>query len=482
MIKEREQLLKKLLMAMDIFIVLVSCLLAYKLRENIHLLYNLDVFPGRQILGTLDTSPGYRYILPLLLFAWWAGLGYLGLYKSFRKMKFFEIVWGIVRSALLVMVFFATLVFFFKLDFVSRSLIIMSIFISCLLLITERWFIVSAVRFLRRKGYNYRNILIVGTGSRAKNFIRLVHRHSEWGLRIVGLIDAERQRLGRTVCGERVIGLFRDIPRILEKRVIDEVVFIVPRNWLSIIEKSLLACEIRGIKTSIAVDFFDMKIAHSVSSDIEGIPMVRFETTMGEEWQTCIKRLSDILLSLIGIVLMSPVFVVLVIMIKRLSPGPAIFKQVRSGLNGRKFVMYKLRTMVNGAEAGKKTIRHLNEMDGPVFKVSNDPRVTRFGKFLRLTSLDEIPQLFNVLKGDMSIVGPRPPLPSEVANYKIWQRRRLSMKPGLTCIWQTNGRNNVDFEKWMEMDLQYIDNWSLLLDFKLLLKTVPTVLFSVGAR
>ena len=207
-----------------------------------------------------------------------------------------------------------------------------------------------------------------------------------------------------------------------------------------------------------------------------------FSATVGEEWQLLIKRLFDIIFSLAGIILLFPLFVALTVIIKRVCPGPAIFKQVRSGLNGRKFIMYKFRTMINGADKEKETLNGFNEMDGPVFKMRNDPRVTKFGRFLRRTSLDELPQLFNILKGEMSFVGPRPPVSEEVEKYEIWQRRRLSMKPGLTCLWQANGRNNVDFHKWMKMDLEYIDNWSLSLDLKILLKTIPAVLFSIGAR
>jgi len=210
--------------------------------------------------------------------------------------------------------------------------------------------------------------------------------------------------------------------------------------------------------------------------------MLGFKTTVGEEWQLLVKRLSDILLSLVGIVVALPIFAIIAFTIRFLSHEQAIFKQVRSGLNGRRFVMYKFRTMVNGAEAKLGALRVHNEMDGPAFKMHRDPRVTKLGRFLRRSSLDELPQLFNVLKGEMSIVGPRPPIPLEVEKYQIWQRRRLSMKPGLTCLWQANGRNNVDFEKWMKMDLEYIDNWSLTLDLKILLKTVPAVIFSVGAR
>lgn len=482
MIKGRERLLRRLLMVLDIFVVLASFLLAFVFRQNAHIFYRFDFFPEKQVIGELFSLSAYFKILPLILFAWWAALSSCGLYESFRRKNFFEIVWGIVRSAFLVIVIFATMVFIFKLEFISRTFIVILFFITSSLLVAERWTIIFFLRFLRKKGYNYKQVLLVGTGPRAMRFIKLLQKHSEWGMRITGLVDAEKCRLGKTICGKKVIGLLKDIPDILKNNVVDEVMFIVPRKWLPSIEKSLLACEIQGVKADIATDFFNMKIANWESSDIEGMPMMAFKTTVGEEWQLLFKRLFDIIFSLLGMIVALPVYLAVFVAIKRLSPGQAIFRQVRSGLNGRKFVMYKFKTMVNGAEDKKDKLNGFNEMNGPTFKMRNDPRVTRFGRFLRRTSLDELPQLFNIIKGDMSLVGPRPPIPSEVDKYEIWQRRRLSMKPGLTCFWQANGRNNVDFDKWMKMDLEYIDNWSLGLDAKILLKTIPAVLFSRGAR
>ncbi len=482
MIKEKEKIFRKLLMILDIFIVIVSFYAAFKFRQNIQILYRLDLFPGQQVFDRVAPLSSYLNILPVVLFVWWAALSSSGLYESFRKKHFFEIVWEIVKSSFFVTVIFASIAFIFKFRFVSRSLMLTSFLITALLLIIERWVIVSFLRSLRKKGYNYKNVLLVGTGCRAKKFIKLIDKHNEWGLKVIGLIDADKNMLGRTICGKRVIGTLDDIPELLSEKVIDEVVFIVPRKWLSMIEKSLLACEIRGIKASLATDFFNTKIAHWTSGDIEGIPLLGFKTTIGEEWQLLLKRLFDIMLSVVGIIAAFPIFAALAIAIKWFYGNPVIFKQSRSGLNGRQFIMYKFRTMVNGAEKKKDALHSFNEMDGPVFKMRNDPRVTGFGKFLRRSSLDELPQLFNVLKGDMSIVGPRPPIPAEVSKYEVWQRRRLSMKPGLTCFWQANGRNSVDFEKWMRMDLEYIDNWSLGLDFKILLKTVPAVLFSAGVK
>jgi exopolysaccharide biosynthesis polyprenyl glycosylphosphotransferase len=482
MIKEKESLFKKLLMALDVSVVAISFFISYAIRKNIHTFYSLDLFPGKSVMDNLLPLNFYFNILFLMILAWWLALMNSGLYESFRKKSFLEIIWRILKSAFFAMVIYSIAVFIFKLHFISRSFIVLFFLTSCLFLIVERLFVVYFLRYLRKEGFNSRNILIVGTGPRAENFIKLIHNHPEWGLNILGLIDADKNMLGKFVYVEKVIGLLEDIPDILHEHAVDEVIFIVPRTWLSIIEKSLLACEIEGVRTNIAADFFNMNIARFVSSDIEGMPLISFQTTIGEEWQLLLKRIFDIITSLTSIVLLLPVFGAIVVFIKLFSPGPFLFKQVRSGLSGRKFVMYKFRTMIEGAEGMKDSLNGLNEMQGPVFKMKNDPRVTKFGAFLRRSSMDELPQLFNVLKGDMSIVGPRPPVPSEVEKYEVWQRRRLSMRPGLTCLWQINGRNNVDFDKWMRLDLEYIDTWSPGLDFKILLKTIPAVLFSIGAR
>jgi exopolysaccharide biosynthesis polyprenyl glycosylphosphotransferase len=222
-------------------------------------------------------------------------------------------------------------------------------------------------------------------------------------------------------------------------------------------------------------------IAKYSLGELEGIPLLSFLTLPKNMAQLFVKQLFDYLGAFFLVLLLSPLFLLIAIMIKISSPGPVIFKQIRCGLNGRKFTFYKFRSMIANAEEIKPNLEELNEATGPVFKIKNDPRVTSIGRFLRKTSIDELPQLFNVLKGDMSLVGPRPPLPSEVEKYEWWQRRRLSMKPGLTCIWQVSGRSKLDFDTWMKMDLEYIDNWSLGLDFKILFKTIPAVLSGKGA-
>ncbi len=214
----------------------------------------------------------------------------------------------------------------------------------------------------------------------------------------------------------------------------------------------------------------------------EGFPLLSFSTTPTNEALLLIRRILDVALAAFLLVVTFPVSLITALLIKLTSPGPVLFKQERCGLNGRLFVMYKFRSMVGNAEQLRFELDALNEMDGPVFKSSRDPRITLIGKIIRRFSIDEVPQLYNVLRGDMSLVGPRPPLPQEVARYERWQRRRLSMKPGITCLWQISGRNEVSFDDWMKLDLTYIDNWSLLLDLKILLKTVPVVLLGRGAK
>ena len=238
-----------------------------------------------------------------------------------------------------------------------------------------------------------------------------------------------------------------------------------------------------GITVSVATDYFELKFAKARQSDLHGFPLLTFETVPKDIWGLFLKRLFDIVVSGMSLVLLSPVFAAIAIAVKATSPGPALFRQARVSVNGRKFKLLKFRTMVADAEAKLDGLRDKNEMKGPVFKIENDPRITKIGRFLRKFSLDELPQFWNVLTGDMSIVGPRPPIPSEVNEYDPWQRRRLSMRPGITCIWQVSGRNRItDFNEWTKLDLEYIDNWSLWLDLELFFKTIPVVLLAKGAK
>jgi exopolysaccharide biosynthesis polyprenyl glycosylphosphotransferase len=330
---------------------------------------------------------------------------------------------------------------------------------------------------MRRFGAE-RYVLIVGLGERAMRLGRNLEQYYGQGLRIIGFLAPPREKpapasihLGRSY---KVFPL-DDLRSMLGKHVIDEIHFAVESDQLPSLEEVFLWCDEEGVCSRIAVDFFPHVNSELALERLGGTPLLTFTAAPDDELLLLAKRSIDIALSIAGIVLTSPLLLLSAILIRLTSPGPVIFRQVRCGLNGRTFTCYKFRSMVADAEQRLHEVAHLNPKD-IVTKIPNDPRLTPVGKWLRKFSIDELPQLFNVLRGDMSLVGPRPAIPSEVAQYQRWQRRRLRMRPGLTCLWAVQGRDEVDFESWMRLDLQYIDNWSLGLDARIMLRTIPQVL------
>jgi len=278
-------------------------------------------------------------------------------------------------------------------------------------------------------------------------------------------------------------GLARFI-ETLHDETVDIVVFSLDDNIIPQVREALLACEAEGIEAWVSANFIQTLFTRVQFDQFAGHPLLIYRTTPAVSWELVAKRILDILGAFILLILTSPIMLLVAIFIRRSSPGPVIFSQNRSGLHGRAFRMYKFRSMVTNAEQARAELEVRNEMSGPVFKVKDDPRVTALGHWLRKTSLDELPQLWNVLRGEMSLVGPRPLPLYETANFgDVTQRRRMSVRPGLTCLWQVRGRNQInDFKDWVQLDLEYIDRWSLWLDLKILLRTVPVVLFGWGAR
>ncbi|MHB8174213.1 MAG: sugar transferase, partial [Nitrospirota bacterium] len=315
-----------------------------------------------------------------------------------------------------------------------------------------------------------------------KLFARLLAEYNYLGYRVFGFLSMDEQDLGKPVrwTDGKVIGGFNDIDRVLENNPIDEVVFAVTDKDTSYLHGALLICEEYGVKMSILPVFFNLRFADLRLEKVGDIKLITFATQKGAPLQRTVKQAIDTLASAVMLLLLSPFMAGIAVAIKLDSRGPVFFVQERCGLNGRVFKFLKFRSMHADAEERKKELLKYNDMSGPIFKMRKDPRVTRVGRWLRKYSFDELPQLINVLKGDMSLVGPRPPVPSEVAKYERWQRRRLSVKPGITCQWQVSGRNSIDFEDWMKLDLKYIDNWSLMQDFDLLLKTIPAVIKGDG--
>jgi exopolysaccharide biosynthesis polyprenyl glycosylphosphotransferase len=267
---------------------------------------------------------------------------------------------------------------------------------------------------------------------------------------------------------------------MLRRQVIDEVIFAVSKEELERLEETFLVCEEEGVKTRVLLSFFPQAISKVYLERLGDKPLLTFSATPDDEL-LLLKRVLDFAMALTALLVLWPVLLVLAVAVKLTSSGPVLFRQTRCGLGGRKFTLYKFRSMQADADLRREELAALNEVDGPVFKIKNDPRCTPIGRFMRKFSLDELPQLVNILRGDMSFVGPRPPLPEEVEKYEPWQRRRLRMQPGLTCLWALEGRSRLSFRRWMELDLEYIDHWSMTLDCKILLRTIPIVLLGRGA-
>jgi exopolysaccharide biosynthesis polyprenyl glycosylphosphotransferase len=325
------------------------------------------------------------------------------------------------------------------------------------------------------------DILVVGSAVEAGPFIEALRRRHDWGFRVAGVIRP-RDEETTSVAGIKVLGTLEQLPNVLAAENIAQV-FMTGRAWDTDTLRFVAdACEELGVTFSMDANFLGLSVARADVQDFEGWSVLSFSSTPLNAEALVIKRGIDLVGAAFALLLLSPVMALVALAIKLEDGGPVLFAQERSGYFGRSFRMLKFRSMVVDAEARRAELERLNEMSGPVFKMTRDPRITRVGAFIRRTSLDELPQFWNVLRGDMSLVGPRPPIPAEVARYERWQMRRLSMKPGITCIWQVSGRNEVDFDTWMRLDLEYIDNWSLFLDIKLLLRTLPAVLAGTGAR
>lgn len=481
MLKEKESVLKIVMIVLDAFLIVFAFVVAHFFRQYLD---QFSIFKGfsSSVAAQASLSLSDNLVILFLVVPSWCAILHLnGMYSSMRTRRIYEIIWIIFKSIIFLVLIFGTIVFLFKLQNVSRLFFIFFIALGFVFIFMEKIVIFVSLHFLRKKGHGLRNVLIVGTGKRAQNIVKKLKNHPEWGFFILGAIDDEPGRGIDRVGDVDIIGELPNLSDILHKRAVDEVIFVVPRSRLNHIENSIYACEIEGVKATVAVDLFDLKIARSKPSEIENIPLISFETTVAKEWELFVKRIIEFVLSGLGILLLLPLMMVVSVIIKITSQGPILFRHERLGLSGRRFVLYKFRTMYVGAENELSNVNVNCEMDNPEFRKKKMQHITPVGQFLRKFSIDELPQLFNVFLGHMSLVGPRPCCYEEVKQYKPWQRRRLSMRPGITCLWQVKGRNKIPFEEWMKLDLEYIDNWSLWLDFKILLKTIPVAIFGIGA-
>jgi exopolysaccharide biosynthesis polyprenyl glycosylphosphotransferase len=477
MLKQKARVIALGVLVGDLALTVVSLPVAYVLRHGVLTTLSPSLFPT-------PLHPFDRYlVLLLLILPFWAVMLYsAGFYRSHRTLPLAEEIWAATKVSIGGTAILALLVYGLHLEFVSRWLLVVFAAVNFALLATEKVALRIVSRMVRARGYNFRTVLLVGTGQKAAQLADFLEAHPHWGFRVVGYLDDDNGGEIRRANRWPSLGRITDLEGVLLREVVDELVFVIEKGKLGVYEEALMVAERHGVRAHVSLDIFPHVLARPVLEELDGIPLLSFTTTPSNPTQLVIKRAIDLVVSLALFVLTLPIQLLAVIAIKLTSHGPVFFPQVRCGLNGRHFTLLKFRTMNADAEQRLLEISHLNEMSGPVFKATKDPRLTPVGRLLRRLSIDELPQLLNVIRGDMSLVGPRPPLPEEVARYEPWQHRRLSMSPGLTCLWQVSGRNEVDFDRWMALDLKYIDTWSPMLDLKILLKTVPAVLSGRGAR
>lgn len=445
--------------------------------------YVLAVWIRMSWMGEGDVNfISHLYFIPLLLALVVGFLSYFGAYRGPSEMRVKAYLWAVFRALALAIGVLLGLLFVLHIQYVSRIVVVGFAGLAFVALagvrVAIRRYYVRAIK----SGATSTRIIIIGTGERAKELSLKLREQAQWGIKIIGHLDPDPQRVGWTILGAPVIGTIEDISRILKEKVVDEIIVAIPRSLLADAEPIAHACEEEGIKLRFMADVFSLHVARVRLTQAGNLPLLNLEPVAQDEGALLFKRCFDLTATLLAMPIVLPLMGIIAVAIKLDSPGPVLFVQQRVGLKKRLFPMMKFRSMCDKAEDKMCEMEHLNQAEGPIFKMADDPRVTRVGRFIRRTSLDELPQLFNVIRGEMSLVGPRPMSIRDVDLFdRGIQRKRFSVKPGLTCLWQISGRSNLPFDKWLELDLQYIESWCLRLDFKILFKTIPALLFPKGA-
>lgn len=448
---------------LDIVFLLVSYFVSYSIAS--------------QFTTLLDIKE-YLWILVVFIPVWMFSMGSLGMYDTTTFCYMDRIIRNTLFATFISSLFLSSMIFFIKETMFSRIMFITYVICTFSLLLSERFLYRFYIKSSSRNTNRAIRVIIAGSPNVARQFTNYIQK-TNLNFHIVGYVRVD----SKEVKSQKVLGHIDDLERIIKENVVDEVVFALPKNYVGEVEQYVLLCEEMGITVRMVLNLYDLKIAKTHLTCIGTLPMLTFHTVSLNRIQLFIKRVMDICGALVGLFITGIISIFVAVAIKVDSPGPVIFAQERVGLNGRVFKMYKFRSMCTDADERKEELAQMNEVNGGLmFKIKNDPRITRVGRFLRKTSLDEFPQFLNILKGEMSLVGTRPPTLDEVSKYAAYHRRRISIKPGLTGLWQISGRSSItDFDEVVKLDTKYIDEWSILLDIKIILKTIIKVFKKDGA-
>jgi exopolysaccharide biosynthesis polyprenyl glycosylphosphotransferase len=463
MLARRQELNTQLQVLIDAFLLALSLWAAYVLRY-----YSTSWFNLRD---TVDPQRNYAWLLIVIMPFGPILLDLQGFYQSPLNKTPWKSTVQIVRAMIGLSIIVSACVIFLRFPLANRTVPLLFIFIATLVLLVKERIIAAHLRRKAVRGERREPILLAGLPEDIAALESFFTPEQKLLMDVVGRIDIDKQPIS-------------DLVEAMHKHAVSRVIFAAGHSRLNRVEEAISACEVEGVPAWLVADFIQTSIAKPDFDAFAGRPMLVFRSTPEVSWALVIKRGIDIVGALFALIIFAVPAVVVALIIRLTSHGPVIFRQRRAGRFGKPFVMYKFRSMTDDAEMRRVELEPFNQMSGPVFKVESDPRITPFGRWLRRTSFDEVPQLWNVLMGDMSLVGPRPLPLYEVEKFEnTAQRRRLSVKPGLTCLWQISGRNQVrDFRDWVRLDLDYIDRWSLGLDFKILLRTIPAVILGLGAK
>lgn len=472
MVHERQYVFLRVSLLLDMLLAVCALVAAYYTRAVLawslaHLPYQVPAWvPPIVPYDRSHLFDEYLWLFPTCAVLWPLALNRFGAYDWYDLRHSAARRWIVLKASLLSLAMLILAIFVLKLQFIARVVIVgTGAWAMALLLVKEAIMRRAFIRLHQRPEYQH-NVVIVGDNQHAHRAAELIEQYKDWGLRIVASLPS-------AVSAD-------ELARTLTERMADEVVFAMPPPALERVSALATVCEQLGLTTRIVVAIYQPRICKLTTEYLHGLPLITLHPTTQNFGALTVKLFLDRVLAALLLVILSPLLALIALLIKFTSPGPVLIRQVRCGQHGKPFVLYKFRSMIPGAEALQDELAARNELTGWAFKIRNDPRVTRFGRFLRRFSLDELPQLWNVLTGEMSLVGPRPALPNEVAKFQLWERRRLSMKPGITGLWQVSGRTRLPNDTWAQYDLTYIDNWSLALDAKILLKTVLVILRGEG--
>ncbi len=469
--KKSNQHAPKWVIAIDVATIAAGFIASYWVRYELR--WFRDIVYDAPLSVYLPFLALYIILLPIVL-------ALDGLYHQWRG-SWVEQMSIVVNATAKVTVLMLAITFVLRPLLYSRVMLAEAGILTALLMAVVRAIESGVTARLRARGIGVIQAIIVGAGEVGRTVMRTVVAQPELGYRVIGFVDDNPEKGNTDIGPFKALGSLENLPAAIDREQADEVIITLPWMYHRKIMRIVRECERRNIRAWIVPDLFQMSLSQMDMENLGGVPLIGVQEVSISRSALLVKRAMDVVGAVLGLTIGMPIFLLIGVAIRCDSPGPIVFRQTRVGFEGRTFQMFKFRSMREGAEAEKETLIERNEADGPLFKIRDDPRLTRVGRFLRHTSLDELPQLINVLRGEMSLVGPRPPLPEEVERYQEWHKKRLEAPPGMTGLWQVSGRSHLSFDEGVLIDIYYIENWSPWLDVRILLRTIPKVLFGEGA-